>query len=47
VNNRGVVTDNSDGGKEIVGGLRVIVPINRNLNKKLFGQLQMMMDRKV
>jgi len=46
VDNRGVVTDNSDEGKEIVGGLRVIVPINRNLNRKLFGQLQMMMEKK-
>ena len=38
------VVDNSESGTEVIGGLTIEVPINRNLSQKLFGQLRMIRD---
>lgn len=35
----GRLTDNKDYGNEVIGGIRLVIPINRNLSLKLFGQL--------
>jgi len=46
VNKRGVVVDNSESGKKVLGGMLVDVPLNRNLSLKLFGQLKTLLEKK-
>ncbi len=43
---RGVLVDNSESGKRIIGGFSIEVPLNRNLSEKLFGQLKTLLDKK-
>jgi hypothetical protein len=35
----GQIVDNSESGDEVIGVLRQVIPLNRNLGLKLFGQL--------
>jgi hypothetical protein len=37
--------DKSKKENEVIGGMHVVVPINRNLSKQLFGQLRMLIDK--
>jgi hypothetical protein len=46
VDKRGVLVDNSESGKRIIGGFSIEVPLNRNLSEKLFGQLKTLLDKK-
>jgi hypothetical protein len=46
VNKRGVLIDNSESGKRIIGGFSIEVPLNRNLSEKLFGQLKTLLEKK-
>jgi len=46
VNKHGVVVDNSESGKKVLGGMLVDVPLNRNLSLKLFGQLKTLLEKK-
>ena len=43
---RGVLFDNSDSGKKVIGGFSIEVPLNRNLSEKLFGQLKTLLEKK-
>ncbi len=43
---RGVLVDNSDSGKKVIGGLSIELPLNRNLSEKLFGQLKTLLEKK-
>lgn len=38
-NKHGRLTDNNNYGSEVIGGIRLLIPINRNLSLKLFGRL--------
>lgn len=38
------MADNSKRSEEVIGGMHVVVPINRNLSEQLFGQLKMLVD---
>jgi hypothetical protein len=40
----GKMADNSKKSDEVIGGMHVVVPINRNLSERLFGQLRMLID---
>ena len=46
MNKRGVVVNNSESGKKVLGGMLVDVPLNRNLSLKLFGQLKTLLEKK-
>ena len=46
MNKHGVVVDNSDDSEQVIGGMLVDVPLNRNLSLKLFGQLQNLLEKK-
>ena len=46
MNKRGVLVDNSESGKKIIGGISIKVPLNRNLSTKLFGQLKTLLEKK-
>ena len=35
----GLLVDNKENGEEIIGGIRLVIPLNRNLSWKFFGQL--------
>jgi len=41
----GKMSDKSKNENEVIGGMHVVVPINRNLSKQLFGQLRMLIDK--
>ena len=44
VDNRGVLTDKTESGEEVIGGIRLELPLNRNLSWKLFGQLHNLLE---
>ena len=46
MNKRGVLVDNSESGKKVIGGFSIEVPLNKNLSKKLFGQLKTLLEKK-
>ncbi len=46
MNKRGVLVDNSESGKKVIGGFSIEVPLNRNLSEKLFGQLKTLLEKK-
>ena len=45
MNNRGVLVDNNESGKKVIGGISIEVPLNRNLSEKLFGQLKTLLEK--
>jgi hypothetical protein len=40
-----LVADNNDYWNEQIGGIRMELPLNRNLSLRLFGQLQNLLER--
>jgi hypothetical protein len=36
--------DNNADGKEVIGGIHIELPVNRNLSQQLFGQLKMLVE---
>jgi hypothetical protein len=37
--------DNNADGKDVVGGMHIELPINRNLSQQLFGQLKTLVEK--
>jgi hypothetical protein len=46
VDKRGVLVDNSESAKKVIGEFSIEVPLNRNLSEKLFGQLKTLLEKK-
>lgn len=44
-NNETLVADNSPENEKTIGVVRALIPINRNLSEKLFGQLYNLLER--
>ena len=42
---RGHKSDKNVKGNEVIGGIRLVLPVNRNLSRKLFGHLKNVIDR--
>jgi hypothetical protein len=40
------IVDNSDTGNALIGGIELDLPLNRNLSRKLFGQLKTLLEKK-
>lgn len=43
----GLLVDNKSKSRDEISESRVQVPVNRNLSRKLFGQVEQLMDRKI
>ena len=41
----GLMADNSEDGNQVIGGIHIEVPINRNLSWSLFGRLYELLER--
>jgi hypothetical protein len=46
MDNKRLLVDNKNESEKAIGGLHVVVPINRNLSLKLFGQLWNVLEEK-
>ena len=42
-----LITDNKNDSEKPIGVMRALIPINRNLSEKLFGQLGNLLDRNI
>ena len=47
MDNPGVLPDKSRYWKEDIGAIKIQLPINRNLSRKLFGQLKNLIDKHI